>query len=145
VILSLLDSVRVQSVFDLVQSVAYDVCDRSKASTGYYGDYGCNCIGDLDRSGIGGGPTLDFLDKGCKQWHNCLRCAKERFGEDCLSDKTSYRLSFSDGEAQCLNRSGTCKRAICECDKHFAESMGESKIIELLQFCAERFLYIVLL
>ena len=53
----------------IVQPVIYigaqvkNVCDLNKSSTGYYGDYGCNCIGDLDRSGIGGGPTLDLLDK----------------------------------------------------------------------------------
>ena len=92
----------------------------------YYTEYGCNCLGDLERSGVGGGVTLDMLDRGCKHWHNCLRCAQESYDESCTSDKAAYRMTLDNGDVQCKNGVDTCKRAICECDKRFAMTMGES-------------------
>ena len=33
------------------------------------------------------------------------------------------------GEVECNNRPNTCKRALCECDRFFAMSIGESEFL----------------
>ena len=98
-----------------------------KADSNYYNEYGCNCLGNLDRYAIGVGVTLDHIDRGCKMWHTCMKCAQEEYGDQCNSKNNNYRMDIVGGDVQCKNDPDSCKRAICECDKIYAINMGERK------------------
>lgn len=98
-------------------------------------NYGCNCpeLGDRPLSDQGKGMPVDPLDKVCQKFKQCTKCAKEEFGEDCISEIIKYKFNKSD--ANCKDTSGSCERALCECDRMFAfdlagvdpSSVNESK------------------
>ena len=58
-----------------------------------YWTYGCNChiLGDRPMSDPGYGPPVDRLDSVCKQYKDCNKCARERFGESCIGELVQYR------------------------------------------------------
>ena len=66
-----------------------------------YWTYGCNChvLGDRPMSDPGFGPPVDKLDSVCKQYKDCNKCAREKFGESCIGELVEYRygetVSFS--------------------------------------------------
>ena len=87
------------------------------------------------------GRPVDALDAVCKAHKECLRCARQEYGDNCLSDTVRYRSGWSDGqnwaaygtadnpnlslEAKCRDQANTCKRALCECDVAFAKAHAE--------------------
>ena len=83
-------------------------------------DYGCNCpeLGDRPLSDPGKGSPVDPLDTVCQKFKRCTKCAKEEFGEECISEMIRYKFNKSD--ATCRDTSGSCPRALCECDRMFA-------------------------
>merc|ERR1719454_1426071 len=87
-----------------------------------YWAYGCNCLilGDRPMSRPGHGPPVDDLDSSCKRYKDCVKCAKEKFGDNCISEFRRYRYTKPEG-VQCTDNAGTCLRALCECDATFAE------------------------
>merc|ERR1712176_133377 len=104
--------------------------------------YGCNCphLGDRPLSDPGKGTPVDELDRVCLTFKQCTKCAKQRFGEDCISEFKRYvfaedRNGFSK-QASCLDEVGSCNRALCECDKMFAEmlSMADKKSINTAKY-----------
>lgn len=104
--------------------------------------YGCNCphIGDRPLSDPGKGTPVDELDRVCLTFKQCTKCAKQRFGEDCISEFKRYvyaedRNGFSR-QATCLDEVGSCNRALCECDKMFAEmlSMVDKKSVNTAKY-----------
>ena len=58
-----------------------------------YWTYGCNChfLGDRPMSDPGFGPPVDRLDGVCKQYKDCNKCAREKFGESCVGEIVLYR------------------------------------------------------
>lgn len=89
-----------------------------------YWSYGCNCLvlGDRPMSDPGFGPPIDALDAVCKQYKDCLKCARETHGEQCIGEFVRYRYGYKDGEAVCKSGPHTCERDLCECDAMFARN-----------------------
>ena len=86
------------------------------------GAYGCFCNfmeGDrqFSQPGFGSRP-LDASDAVCKAHKDCLACVREEFGDECIPEGFDMRYTHQGG--QCTNEQGTCKRALCECQKQFA-------------------------
>jgi len=103
---------------------------------GKYVYYGCYCFSDAQYElDAGKGKPVDAIDSACKRFHQCYRCIEKDFVEDkqqsnCEGTNRSYRFKgIIDPVTQqkqiiCLNNEGSCKRAICECDKKLAEEMS---------------------
>lgn len=94
-----------------------------------YWAYGCNCLmlGDRPMSDPGLGPPVDEQDGSCKKYKDCQKCAKQRFGNECIGEFVKYKYGQTGGEKICENNVDTCKRAICECDLQFAKNHVETK------------------
>ena len=62
-----------------------------------YWTYGCNChvLGDRPMSDPGFGPPVDRLDSVCKQYKDCNKCAREKFGESCIGEIVQYRYGLN--------------------------------------------------
>ena len=89
-----------------------------------YWAYGCHCFALDDRpmSGMGKGKPVDELDALCKRYKDCQKCARRRYGEDCVGETTKYnweRLT-SQEQIKCTDKRDSCQRATCECDRLFA-------------------------
>jgi hypothetical protein len=85
--------------------------------------YGCNCLmlGDRPMSDLGHGQAVDAIDKTCKRYKECLKCAREKWSEDCIGESQRYGWKIGPEQSvMCNNQKSSCKRAICECDKMFA-------------------------
>lgn len=99
--------------------------------------YGCNCLnlGDRPLSSPGYGFPQDALDRTCKQYKDCLKCARQTFGETCIHELEKYRFSIQDGEVTCTDNPAStnkaqekgCRRKICECDKMLAKQYLQVK------------------
>jgi len=89
-----------------------------------YWTYGCQCLilGDRPMSDPGHGPPKDALDSVCKQYKDCQRCARDRFGSDCIGEFVKYKYGEKNNEKFCRNAEDTCDRALCECDLQFAKN-----------------------
>lgn len=92
-----------------------------------YWSYGCHCfvIGDRPMSDMGHGVPIDPLDKVCKKYKECLKCAREEYGEECIGEFVKYKYGISGPDVVCKDnpiRSSEhgCKRKLCECDAMFA-------------------------
>lgn len=94
-----------------------------------YWTYGCHCLilGDRPMSDPGHGRPVDALDVVCKQYKDCQRCARERFGDTCIGEFVKYRYGERNGEKFCRNQADTCERALCECDLQFAKDHNKVK------------------
>lgn len=101
--------------------------------------YGCYCFVDAQYNlAAGSGTPVDEIDRSCKNFHDCYKCVQKDFidenGQDnCNGTTRSYRFrGFEDAVTQerrieCTNEPGTCKRAICECDKRLALELQEKE------------------
>ena len=78
--------------------------------------------GNTPLSTMGKGKPVDARDVTCKAHKECLYCARKKFGDSCLGEFVSYRVSRSNGKTYCEDDANTCERAICECDVAFAEA-----------------------
>ena len=99
-------------------------------------DYGCNCpeLGDRPLSDPGKGQPVDELDTVCQKFKQCAKCAKEEFGESCISEMVSsvsftsrhllIKIRYGLRGRKCTDAAGTCARALCECDLSFAEALS---------------------
>jgi len=104
-----------------------------------YWTYGCQCLvlGDRPMSDPGKGPPVDALDAVCKQYKDCLKCARMEYGEQCIGEFQRYsykifRAGPNKGEVKCNNNPKKdelqgCKRKLCECDAMFAKLHVASK------------------
>lgn len=43
------------------------------------------------------------------------------YGDTCVNEYTKYKIRDQSAGLTCKDDAGTCKRALCECDKMFAE------------------------
>ena len=78
------------------------------------------CIGDNPLSDTGHGPPVDALDKVCKAYKDCLKCARMTYGDQCINDFIEYSYGLGQDEIVCRDDPNSCDRAICECDAMFA-------------------------
>ena len=69
----------------------------------------------------GHGTPVDGLDSVCRDYKNCLKCARMTYGETCLAEFHKYRYDQTQDEVTCQDDPNSCKRAICECDAMFAK------------------------
>ena len=72
-------------------------------------------------STMGKGAPLDELDAVCKAYKECQKCARQRFGEMCIGEFVRYGMNMVNGYPVCTDNGDTCGRALCECDKKFAQ------------------------
>jgi len=93
-----------------------------------YWTYGCQCLilGDRPMSDPGHGPPVDALDAVCKQYKDCLKCARQAHGDDCIGEFVAYKYGEAEGEKYCKSRNNGCERALCECDLAFAKNHVKS-------------------
>lgn len=90
--------------------------------------YGCHTmfLGDRPMSERGAGVPKDAFDKTGKEYKDCLKCAHDEFGETCIPEFMKYELQIVNGvEPKCPNKKNTCERALCECDKAYAQSAAQ--------------------
>jgi len=80
--------------------------------------YGCNCphLGDRPLSDPGKGAPVDELDRVCLTFKQCTKCAKQQFGEDCISEFNRYAFSETVKKNKvtvtCEDRKGSCNRGM---------------------------------
>jgi len=89
-----------------------------------YWTYGCNCLilGDRPMSDMGYGRPVDALDTVCKQYKECQKCARAKYGDMCIGEFVEYTYGEQNGEKFCKNDAGTCERDLCMCDLAFAKA-----------------------
>lgn len=99
--------------------------------------YGCNCFAVGDRPLSGStvrGPPVDPLDQMCKDYKDCLACAIEAHGDDCVPEfiegsmKSRYKVAYGNkadpNNVTCKDDAGTCKRDLCECSKKLGKRIA---------------------
>ena len=109
---------------------------------GKYCFYGCYCFSKGPKNLLvdaGNGKPLDGPDNSCRHhlvgfnnfwrnydscfYQNCHSCAKRDYGEEKCAVTNGYRFAAKEDPVtgirwiECLNNEGSCKRALCECDK----------------------------
>jgi hypothetical protein len=93
--------------------------------------YGCNCLimGDRPMSETGYGPPVDELDRLCKLYKDCLKCAKLEHGNECYGESIEYSMDIvrETTKVTCLDEPGSCERKLCECDDMFAKAHFATK------------------
>lgn len=91
--------------------------------------YGCQCLilGDRPMSDPGHGHPVDNLDRVCKEYKDCLKCARRVHGDTCIGEFVQYKYGIRNNEVLCRDKPSTgkesaCKRSLCECDAAFARA-----------------------
>jgi len=98
-----------------------------------YWAYGCNCLilGDRPMSDPGYGPPVDALDSVCKEYKDCVKCARMKHGDSCIGEFVKYRYGYTNGQAVCKDKGNSCKRDLCECDAMFARKhVGKTDVFD---------------
>ena len=74
-----------------------------------YWAYGCNCLilGDRPMSDPGYGPPVDALDSVCKEYKDCVKCARMKHGDSCIGEFVKYRYGYTNGQAVCKGNNQT--------------------------------------
>lgn len=91
--------------------------------------YGCHCLMLSDRamSTRGVGRPVDELDSLCKDYKECVHCAKMEFGNECIPEAVKYKWFVNEnGIAKVREAPGTCERALYECDNMYATRLRDS-------------------
>ena len=69
----------------------------------------------------GKGAPVDDLDRLCKGYKECLRCARREHGDQCIGEFMQYKFAIRKKNVVCRDATGTCERDLCECDAMFAK------------------------
>ena len=80
----------------------------------------------------GMGAPVDELDKVCKGYKECLKCARRQHGDQCIGEFTAYKFAIRKNRVVCRNPEGTCERDLCECDAMFAKGRLKCHITNIL-------------
>ena len=94
--------------------------------------YGCHCnFHGQPMIAKGHGHPVDSLDTACKAYNDCQNCARNHYGDGCVSERQPYSYSLLpiDGEQVCMDSKDTCKRSLCECDLAFAKASAQAKSV----------------
>lgn len=103
---------------------------------GKYCFYGCYCFSKGPKNLLvdaGNGKPLDGPDNSCRHHLNCHSCAKRDYGEEKCAVTNGYRFAAKEDAVtgirwiECLNNEGSCKRALCECDKTLAYDLADAE------------------
>ncbi|CAG5098588.1 Oidioi.mRNA.OKI2018_I69.XSR.g15801.t1.cds [Oikopleura dioica] len=98
-------------------------------------NYGCHCYpgGSKNILKSGRGKPLDTIDEYCRQHKICYKCINSIFndgqwnGEEsrCNPAESSYKMiaNMSAYTVKCSEDQNPCRKAICECDLHYAEQV----------------------
>ena len=64
-----------------------------------YWAYGCHCflLGDRAMSEMGKGKPVDALDNKCKNYKDCQKCVREKYGDACIGEFVRYTWKW-DGK-----------------------------------------------
>lgn len=97
--------------------------------------YGCYCFAKGPKELLidaGNGKPMDGADNACRQHLQCHSCTKVDYQDKCdVSDGYKFTAKQDDVTGirwiQCLNPEGSCKRAICECDKALAYDLADAE------------------
>jgi hypothetical protein len=98
--------------------------------------YGCYCFAKGPKNLLvdaGNGKPLDGADSACRSHLNCHSCAKKDYGEEKCAVTNGYRFAAKEDDVtgirwiECLNAEGSCKRALCECDKTLAYDLADAE------------------
>lgn len=122
---------RMASIENMVQYKTTDVA--YKKPFGSYFDYGCHCFPGsfIDPKRSPHAPPQDAIDSACQAHQWAYDCAKDDYGTDCRGKYQLYKWSGTvddDGistSVECLDPQDTCAWAICEIDRHLAETLAE--------------------
>jgi len=89
---------------------------------------------------MGAGQPRDQLDRHCKEYKECQRCARDRFGDECVPEIVKYKWtnSTSTDHLQCGDAPATCERALCECDKESFSNFYLEILIFLLHLFTQK-------
>lgn len=107
---------RYSQLMDMMNNFNPDFDERK------YWTYGCNCLilGDRPMSDPGLGAPVDALDRVCKAYKDCLKCARREHDETCIGEFVRYKFVARRGNIICKDKPGACGRDLCECDAMFA-------------------------
>lgn len=96
--------------------------------------YGCYCFAKGPKNLLvdaGNGKPVDRADGACRSHLNCHACAKMDHGADKCDVTRGYKFNAREDAVtgvrwiECLNEEGSCKRALCECDKALAYNLAD--------------------
>merc|ERR1719361_2438269 len=103
---------------------------------GRYCYYGCYCLpeGSHNIAAGGYGKPLDPIDQSCFDFKQCYRCLIDEHKDQhqnkshdgaCRGEEIGYAYELMEDQdgvksIDCLNKAGSCRRNICECDKALA-------------------------
>lgn len=93
-------------------------------------NYGCHCFRDNERKAVGQGAPVDSIDATCLSLQRCRRCIDmEFYGPDDIDahqEKYRYSIDSQTNAIDCSDpRNTAAQRALCLCDKEFAETLGQ--------------------
>jgi len=98
-------------------------------------NYGCHCYpgGSKNILKSGRGKPLDTIDQYCQQHKICYKCINSIFNDGqwkggesrCNPAESSYKMiaNMSAYSVRCSDDQNPCRRAICECDLHYAQQV----------------------
>lgn len=94
--------------------------------------YGCHCFPQDTKAAGGPGRPVDSLDEECWSLSKCHKCVMIEFGGDDIKTNLKdldrfdhYKWDLlNDNSISCENEKNEAKKALCQCDKHFAERMS---------------------
>lgn len=111
---------------------------------GRYCYYGCHCLpeGTHNIARGGYGKPVDALDASCRRFGQCYQCLVDEHKDDkfningvteCKGEEIGYQFDLNEDEngnksIECVNKIGSCRRNICECDKQLAEGLYEHEL-----------------
>jgi len=119
----------------LLEMLTYGIDEPMGIQASRFFNYGCYC-GELERNpGMQGhGRAVDPLDLTCQLASKCRHCAEMDLGDRCHSYRSySFETAVVNGQKtiSCTDsgsgEKSLCRRTLCECDKHFVDSMVAQK------------------
>lgn len=122
---------RLASVENMVQYSTTDF--QHKKPFGAFFDYGCHCFPGsfIDPKRSPHATPVDDIDRACQSHQWAYDCAKDDYGNDCRGKYQLYSWKGRIGddgistEITCLDPEDSCAWAICEIDKHLAETLAD--------------------
>jgi len=73
----------------------------------------------------GRGEAVDGIDRSCENYKKCLKCVREKFGNSCIPEFTTFKISQLGDEKICREKPKTCRGEICECGRKFAKEYSK--------------------
>ena len=95
-----------------------------------YEQYGCYCFqrGLYSSHFTGRGMPVDEIDEACFKFHQCQKCLGIDHGKQCTHN-ADYDIHYElvTGRAKCMDKEGSCGRALCDCVVAFATNIAKAE------------------